>query len=161
MLKRFLHSGFRALMVQFRPAIIGLSLAPSIVALALWGVLLFCLSRPLMQYLEQFLMQQGGDMLHAKVVQLLQFAMLKFVLVPVIGMWLLLPLVFFTTVFFVSGMAMPFINRFISRHYYKDVACLGRGSWWGSVFFALLSLGIFVVLWIISFPFMLVFHIRI
>ena len=79
-------------------------------------------------------------------------------IVPLIAMWLLLPFMLLTALLFVAFIAMPLINRKVSKRYYPDLEKLKGGGWLSSIWFALLCLVIFILLWLISLPLTLFMH---
>ncbi len=63
-----------------------------------------------------------------------------------------------TALLFVAGLAMPVINRFISRKYFPALQKKHGASWWRSAGFALFSLLLFFCAWLVSLPFSLFFN---
>lgn len=151
-MKSVLKSYGRALLMQLNVRMLLLTLLPSLLGLILWGFLLALSLQPLIDFLQQNLV--SGDMYRMAGELLTFFGLLalKAFLVPLIAMWLLLPVMLLTALVFVSVVAMPLMNRSISRKYFAQLEKQGRACWWRSAGFALLSLAIFSLLWLVSLP---------
>ncbi|WP_141104257.1 EI24 domain-containing protein, partial [Noviherbaspirillum denitrificans] len=74
------------------------------------------------------------------------------VLVPLIAMWVLLPLMILTALVFVGTLAMPIIVRHIGSRHYADLEKRRGGSVLGSLWVATYSFVIFAVLWLVTLP---------
>ena len=144
--------------MQFNIGMLLLSLLPSILALGLWAVVLYYSLQPLIDFLQQLFIENNGFQLAGNVLNFLGLIALKAVIVPLIAMWLLLPFMLLTALLFVAFIAMPLINRHVSRRYFPDLEKLKGGGWLSSVWFALLCLLIFILLWLISLPLTLFMH---
>lgn len=148
----------RAFLMQFNLKMFLVSLIPSVLALVLWAGLLYWSLQPLIDYLQQFFIDNNGFQLAGNVLKFIGMVTLKAVIVPLIAMWLLLPLMLLTALLFVAFIAMPLINREVSKRYYPNLALRNNGSWWGSFWFALLCFLSFIILWLISLPLTLWFN---
>ncbi|MDB5855619.1 MAG: hypothetical protein JWR22_3660, partial [Herminiimonas sp.] len=76
--------------------------------------------------------------------------------VPLIALWVLLPLMILTALIFVGALAMPVIARHVGQRHYPDLEQRKGGSLWGSLWISLFSFLIFIVLWIVTLPLHLV-----
>jgi len=157
-MKIVLKSYGRAFLMQFNIGMLLLSLLPSLFALGLWAVVLYYSLQPLIDFLQQLFLENNGFQLAGDVLNFLGLIALKAVIVPLIAMWLLLPFMLLTALLFVAFIAMPMINRKVSKRYYPDLEKLKGGGWLSSIWFALLCLVIFILLWLISLPLTLFMH---
>ena len=138
--------------MQFNIKMVLLSLLPSLLALLLWAVLLYFSLQPLIDLLQKNFIDTGSYQLVANVLTFLGLLALKAFIVPLIAMWLLLPIMLTTALIFVAGFAMPAVNRAISRKYYPALEKKHGAGWWRSAGFGLLSLLIFSLVWLLSLP---------
>ena len=144
-MKIVLKSYGRAFLMQFNIGMLLLSLLPSLFALGLWAVVLYYSLQPLIDFLQQLFLENNGFQLAGDVLNFLGLIALKAVIVPLIAMWLLLPFMLLTALLFVAFIAMPLINRKVSKRYYPDLEKLKGGGWLSSIWFALLCLVIFIL----------------
>ncbi len=155
-MRKVFKSYGRAFLMQFNLVMVMLSLLPSILALGLWAVVLYFSLQPLIDFLQQLFIQHNGFQLAGNILGFLGLLSLKAVIVPLIAMWLLLPLMLLTALLFVAFLAMPLINRKISRRYYPQLEKRNQDGWWDGFWFATLYLLGFLLLWLISLPLTLV-----
>ena len=147
-----------AFLMQFNLGMLAVSLLPTLFALGLWAVMLYFSLQPLIDFLQQYFIDNNGFQFAGNILMYLGLLSLKAVIVPLIAMWLLLPLMVLTALLFVSCIAMPLINRKISRRYYPQLEKLKGGSWLRSVWFSVFGLLAFLVLWFISLPLTMFMH---
>lgn len=157
-MKMVLKSYGRAFLMQFNLGMLAVSLLPTLFALGLWAVMLYFSLQPLIDFLQQYFIDNNGFQFAGNILTYLGLLSLKAVIVPLIAMWLLLPLMVLTALLFVSCIAMPLINRKISRRYYPQLEKLKGGSWLRSVWFSVFGLLAFLVLWFISLPLTMFMH---
>lgn len=138
--------------MQFNFKMVMLSLLPSLLALGLWAVVLYFSLQPLIDNLQQYFLDNDGFQLAGSVLNFFGLLTLKAVIVPLIAMWLLLPLMLLSALLFVTCIAMPLINRTVAKHYFPQLEKRHGGSWWRSLGFALICVTLFVMAWIISLP---------
>lgn len=151
-MKSVLKSYGRALLLQFNFKMLLLTLVPSILGLVLWGFLLYWSLQPMIDFLQQNLVSGRLYRMAGELLTFFGLLALKAFLVPLIAMWLLLPVMLLTALIFVSVVAMPLMNRSISRKYFPTLEKRRSAGWWRSAGFALLSLVIFLLLWLLSLP---------
>lgn len=151
-MKTVMKSYGRAFLMQFNYKMLLLSLLPSILALVLWAIALYFSMQPLINYLQQYFLDNNGFQLATNILNTLGLLALKAVIVPFIAMWLLLPLMLLTALLFVACIAMPIINRTVSKQYYSQLEKMHGGSWLSSLGFALVCIIIFVGVWLVSLP---------
>ena len=149
-------SFFRALMAQLHPRMLLLTLLPFIVALGVWGVALWLGLQPLIDQLQAWFSDYGlfrwtGDMLDS-----LGLASLRTLLVPLIAMWLLLPLMVLSALLLVNVMAMPVIANYIGDRFYPQLKRREGGTIKDSLWLSFSSFVIYLLAWLIVLPLNLV-----
>jgi hypothetical protein len=77
---------------------------------------------------------------------------LKALIVPLLAMWMLLPIMVVTSLLAIGLLAMPAINRHISLRHYPQLEQKQGGSMIGSLFYAGGSFLLFIILWLASLP---------
>ena len=154
-----LKSYGRAMLMQFNIKMVMLSFLPSLLALGLWALVLYYSLQPVIDFLQQNFVSSNGFQLVGNVLAFFGLIALKAFIVPLIAMWLLLPIMLFTTMLFVACIAMPVINNTISGRYFSLLEKKAGASWWQSLGFALLNLIVFLIIWACSLPFSLFFHV--
>lgn len=151
-MRTVLKSYGRAFLMQFNLKMILLSLLPSLLALGLWAVVLYLSLQPFIDYLQQYLLDNNGFELASSVLRFFGLLALKAMLVPLLAMWLLLPVMLLTALLFVACIAMPLINRTVSQQYFPQLEKRYGGSWWSSFGYALLCVILFLIVWGVSLP---------
>jgi hypothetical protein len=151
-MQTILKSYGRALLMQFNLKMLLLSLLPSLLALTLWAVVLYLSLQPFIDYLQQYFVDNNGFEFAGKMLSFFGLLALKAVLVPLVAMWLLLPLMLLTALLFVTCIAMPLINRAVSQQYFPQLEKRYGGSWWGSLGSALFYVALFLMAWLVSLP---------
>jgi Etoposide-induced protein 2.4 (EI24) len=154
-----LKSYGRAFLMQFNIKMILLSLLPSLLALGLWAVVLYFTLQPLIDFLQMNFVNTSGYQMVSNVLTFFGLLALKVFIVPLIAMWILMPIMLFTALIFVACIAMPAINHTISRKYFPHLEKKHGAGWWRSLGFALISLVAFLFLWLISLPLSLFLHV--
>jgi len=149
-------SFFRALMAQLHPRMLLMTLLPFIVSLGVWGVALWLGLQPLIDQLQAWFSDYGlfrwtGDMLDS-----LGLASLRTLLVPLIAMWLLLPLMVLSALMLVNVMAMPVIATYLSDRFYPQLERREGGSIKASLWLSFSSFVIYLFAWLIVLPLNLV-----
>jgi len=149
-------SFFRALMAQLHPRMLLLTLLPFIVALGVWGVALWLGLQPLIDQLQAWFSDYGlfrwtGDALDS-----LGLASLRTLLVPLIAMWLLLPLMVLSALLLVNLMAMPVIANYVGDRFYPQLERREGGSIKASLWLSFSSFVIYLLAWLLVLPLKLV-----
>jgi hypothetical protein len=152
MINRIFTSSTRALMMLCQWKMILLSLLPSAIALIVWAVVLYFSLQPLIDYLQQFAADNEGVQLASSTFTFFGLLTLKALIVPLIAMWLLLPLMLLSALLFVACIAMPMINKTVSQQYYSQLAKRYGGSWWRTFIFTFFCVIIFIIAWIFTLP---------
>lgn len=142
----------RAFLMQFNLKMFLLSLLPSLLALGLWAVVLYWSLQPFIDYLQQYFLDNNGFEFASNVLSFFGLLTLKAIIVPLVAMWLLLPLMLLTALLFVTCIAMPLINHTVSQQYFPQLEKRYGGSWWRSLGFALICVVLFLILWLVTLP---------
>ncbi len=151
-MKALLFSFGRALASQFHPRMMLMTLAPFLVALAFWGVVLWQTLQPLYDALHRLLLDNDAFAESAKWLAFFGLAALKIFVVPLIAMWLLLPLMVATSLIFVSLLATPAVVRHIGRRYHPLLERRGGGNAINLFWITFTSFLLFIVLWVVTLP---------
>lgn len=145
----------RAVGSQLHGRMLLLSLWPFLLSLAIWGAGMWWGMQSLIDILQRYfielnLFKSVGDALN-----LFGLFALKALIVPLLAMWLLLPVMVMTSLLMIGLFAMPVINRHVSQRHYPQLEQRKGGSMLGSLFYAGGSFGLFVILWLLSLPLLL------
>jgi hypothetical protein len=142
----------RALLSQLHLRMLLLTVMPFVLSVALWGALLYFGLQSMIDWLQAYFTDNGGFAISGNVLAWIGLGTMKTVVVPLLAMWVLLPLMILTALVFVGTMAMPIIVRHVGTRHYPDLEKRKGGSLWGSLWVALWSFLVFAVLWIITLP---------
>lgn len=142
----------RALLSQLHLRMLLLTVLPFVVSVAIWGVLLWLGLQPAIDWLQAYFTENDAFSAAGQVLGWFGLGALKTVLVPLIAMWVLLPLMILTALVFVGTMAMPIIARHVASRHHPHLEQRKGGSIWGSVWVALSSFVVFVALWLVTLP---------
>ena len=142
----------RALLSQLHVRMLLLTVLPFVLSLLLWGVVLWLGLQPMIDWLHGYFADNNLFQSAASVLGWFGLGAIKTVLVPLIAMWLLLPLMVVTALVFVGVVAMPAIVRHVSTRHYPQLARLHGGSLAGSLSASLVAFLIFAALWLVTLP---------
>jgi hypothetical protein len=142
----------KAMLSQLHYRMLLLTVLPFIVSVAIWGVLLWLGLQPMIDWLHAYFTDSGGFRVAGDVLGWLGLGAISTVLVPLIAMWVLLPLMILTALVFVGVMAMPIIVRHVGSRHYPELEMKKGGSVLGSLWIATYSFLIFAVLWLVTLP---------
>ena len=142
----------RAVLSQLHFRMLLLTVMPFVVSVAIWGVLLWLGLQPMIDWLHAWFQASDGFGVAADVLGWFGLGNLSIVLVPLIAMWVLLPLMILTALIFVGVLAMPMIVRHVAGRHYPDVEKRRGGSLAGSLWVATYSFIVFIVLWLLTLP---------
>jgi hypothetical protein len=146
----------RALLSQLHFRMLMLTLMPFLLSLALWGVVLWLGLQPMIDWIQNYFVANDGFAIAGNVLGWLGLDAIKTVIVPLIAMWMLLPLMILTALIFIGTWAMPAIAKHVSSRYYPELEKRRGGSIWGSLWISLFSFTTFLILWIITLPLSLI-----
>ena len=142
----------RAVVSQMHPRMLLLTLAPFLISTVIWGFVLWLTLQPLLDWIQRAFMQYDAFRAIRDMLGSFGLGMLKTVLAPHFAMWLLLPLMILTALIFIGTFAMPAIVRHVSERHYPLLERRRGGSVLGSLWLAISSFLIFLVLWVICLP---------
>ncbi len=144
----------RAFVSQFSVKLFFLSLLPLLLSLGLWGGLMWWRMQSVLDFIQAYMGDHEGFGTAGRMLAPLGLLALKTVIVPVLAMWILLPLMLLSSLMLVGGLAMPVISRHVGGRDFPRLEKRAGGSILGSVGHALLSFLIFALLSIVSLPLM-------
>jgi hypothetical protein len=129
-----------------------LTVIPFVLSLLLWGVILWLGLQPMIDWLHAYFAANGGFDVAGEVLGWLGLGTIKAVVVPLIAMWVLLPLMILTALVFVGTMAMPIIVRHVAKRRHPALELHRGGNLLGTLWVSTYSFVIFAVLWIVTLP---------
>lgn len=142
----------RAVLSQLHFKMLLLTVMPFVVSVAIWGVLLWLGLQSMIDWLHAWFSVHDGFGVAADVLGWFGLGAITTVLVPLIAMWVLLPLMILTALIFVGTLAMPIIVRHVGSRHYPDLEKRRGGSLAGSLWIAMYSFVVFAVLWLLTLP---------
>lgn len=142
----------RAFASQWHGKLLLMSLAPFLLAVGVWAVLLYLGLQPLIDFVHATFSQYGVFSYSGSFLSSLGLGALKTVVVPLIAMLLLLPLMILTALIFIGVIAMPVILRHVGARNYPQLEQRNGGSVLGSVGVALGGMAAFIGLWLLTLP---------
>lgn len=142
----------RALLSQLHFRMLLLTVLPFVLSVVIWGILLWLGLQPMIDWLHAYFSESGGFNVAGDVLGWLGLGGLKTVLVPLLAMWVLLPLMILTALVFVGTMAMPIIIRHVGSRHYPELERRKGGSLLGSLWIAASSFIVFAALWLVTLP---------
>ena len=151
-MRNVLNSYGRALLSQLHGRILLLSVAPFILSLVLWGGLLYVGLQPLIDSLHALFTQYDFFRTSGQVLSTFGLGVLKAVIVPLIAMFMLLPLMILTALIFMGLFAMPAIGRHIGGRHFPQLDKKHGGSLLGSVATSLATFLLFILVWVLMLP---------
>ncbi|HEX7634468.1 MAG TPA: EI24 domain-containing protein [Noviherbaspirillum sp.] len=151
-MRALLVSFGRALLSQLHLRMLLLTILPFVVSVVIWGVVLFFWLQPAIDWLQAYFTNNNGFSAAGQVLGWIGLGAFKTVLVPLIAMWVLLPLMIVTALLFVGILAMPIIVRHVAGSRYPELERRKGGSILVGLWVALSSFLMFAVLWLITLP---------
>jgi len=142
----------RALRAQFSRRMLLLSLVPLLLSLLVWGALLWFGLQPFLDWLQGVFAEYGWFGSSGGMLSTLGLGTLKVLVVPLMAIILLLPLMIASALLFMGIVAMPVIERYVSRRQYPQLEQKEGGSFTGSVWMNLTSVIVFAGLWLVTVP---------
>lgn len=146
----------RAVVAQFTPKMLMLSILPFVLSLLLWGGLLYAGFQPLVDYVQHLFDANGWFQASSSTLAAFGMGMLKTIVVPLVAMLLLLPLMILTALIFMGVAAMPAIVRHVGERQFPDLQKKQGGSFLGSLATNAGGFLIFALAWLASLPLYLV-----
>ena len=151
-MRNVLNSYGRAFLSQLHGRILLLSALPFVLSLVLWGVLLYFGLQPLIDSLYAVFTEHDFFRTSGQVLAAFGLGVLKAVIVPLIAMFMLLPLMILTALIFMGLFAMPAIGRHIGGRHFPQMEKKYGGSLLGSVGTSLATFLLFIVAWLVMLP---------
>lgn len=142
----------KAVVAQFRFKILLLSLIPLFLSMLLWGGLMAWRLQSVFDFIQSYFSSHESFSSASDVLNSLGLLTLKTVIVPLLAMWLLLPVMMLTSLLFIGVLVMPVISRHVGQRDYPQLEKRRGGSVLGGLAYALGSFLIFVMVWIVSLP---------
>jgi hypothetical protein len=157
-MRELLVSFSRAVLSQLHLRMLMLTIMPFVLSAVLWGIVLWLGFQPLIDWIQNYYVENGGFRIAGGVLGWLGMGTLKTVIAPLLAMWLLLPLMILTALLFIGIFAMPTIAKHVGKRHYPELEKRKGGNLWGSVGVSLFSFLIFLVLWVVTLPLSLMPH---
>lgn len=151
-MRPILNAFGKALLSQMHVRMLLLTVVPFILSVAAWGFVLWLYLQRMIDWLQQWFVQNDGFSVAGSVLAIVGMGALKAVVVPLLAMWVLLPLMILTALLFVGTMAMPVIVRHVGRRSYGELELRRGGTFAGSLWTSLSSFVVFLVLWLVTLP---------
>jgi len=142
----------RAVLSQLHGKMLLLSIVPFVLSVLLWGTLLWLGFQPLIDSLHATFVQYDLFQLSGGWLASLGLGVLKTIIVPFIAMLLLLPLMIFTSLLFMSFAAMPAVVRHVGGRHYPQLDKKAGGTLLGSLALAASGFAIFLAVWLLTLP---------
>ena len=142
----------RALAAQFRFKIILLSLIPLLISLLLWGALLAWRLQSVFDFIQSYFSDHHNFGDARDVLASLGLLTFKAVIVPLLSLWLLLPIMIMTSLLFVGVMAMPAIAKHVGGRDFPLLEQRHGASMLGSFAYSLASFFLFSFCWVVTLP---------
>lgn len=142
----------RAVLSQLHPRMLLLTIIPFLLSLVIWGVILWLALQPMIDTIQEYFVVNDGFRIAGGLLEGFGVGAIKTVIVPLIAMWVLLPLMILTALVFIATMAMPVIARHVGGRHFPQLEQRKGGSLLGSLWRSSFSFLIFVILWIVSLP---------
>ena len=142
----------RAFLSQWHGKLLAMSIAPFLLAVGVWAVLLYLGLQPLIDAMHALFAEHNLFATSTSWLRSLGLGTLTAVVVPLIAMLLLLPLMIMTALIFIGVIAMPVICRHVGLRHYPQLEQRQGGTLLGSVGTAVGGMLIFIGLWIVTLP---------
>ncbi|MDC8757236.1 EI24 domain-containing protein [Janthinobacterium fluminis] len=151
-MRAVLNAYGRALQAQLHGRMLLLSIIPFVLSVALWLLMLWQGLQPLVDSLHSLFAEHDGFRLSGSVLGTLGLGALKTVIVPLIAMFLLLPLMVLTALLFIGVAAMPAIARHVGGRHFPRLEKKRGGGLLGSLATGAGAFLVFVLGWIATLP---------
>jgi hypothetical protein len=146
----------RAVLSQLHVRMLLLTLLPFVLSILVWALVLWLGLQPLIDWVQAYFLDNDGFRISGNVLAWFGLGAMKAVLVPLLAMWVLLPLMILTALVFVGTLAMPVIVRHVASRIYPDLQRRHGGNLLGTLWISASSFVVFVVLWLLTLPLALV-----
>ena len=142
----------RAVAAQLHYRMLLLTFAPFMAALVIWSVIMWFGLQWLIDRVQEWFVAHNQFQTAGEILGMFGLLTFKTMVVPFVAMWLLLPLMIFTSLFCIGLFAMPAISRHVGQRHYPALEKRHGGTLFGSVGYSLYSFLIFAFLWLLTLP---------
>lgn len=146
----------RALWSQLHYRMLLLTFIPFVLSALLWGIALWLGLQPMIDWLQAWFLGHQGFEVAGRVLNWVGLGAIKVVLVPLIAMWVLLPLMILTALVFVATLAVPAIVKHVGYRYFPALEERRGGTFLGSLWTVCSSFVVFLALWLLTLPLALI-----
>jgi hypothetical protein len=147
-----LRSFGRGVASQFSLRTMLLILSPLFLAIAVGGALLWLGLQPAIDFIQAYFAGHDGFAISGHWLSTLRLGALKEVIVPLLAVWLFLPLLVVTALLFVGLMAMPALVSHIGKRHHPGLERRRSGNLLSMLWVSVVAFLIFVSLWIVTTP---------
>ncbi len=151
-LSALMRSWAQAFATQFRFKIILLSIIPLIISVLLWGGLMAWRLQAVIDFFQSYFAANEAYSSAAQVLNSLGLLALKTVVIPLLAMWVLLPVVIISSLLFIGVLIMPVISKHVGERDFPSLEKRYGASFLRSFGFSLGSVFLFVLGWVITLP---------
>lgn len=155
-MRPLLYAFGRAVLSQLHIRMLLLAVIPFVLSVAIWGVGLWLYLETIVNWLQNYFVENDGFRISGEALSWAGMGALKTIVVPLIAMWVLLPLMLLTALIFVGTMAMPAIVRHVGSRQYQGLEERKGGTFLGSLWMSTSSFTIFLALWLVTLPLSLI-----
>lgn len=142
----------RALYSQFHFRMLLLTFLPFVLSVVIWGVALWLGLNPMIDWIRGIFADNNWFAVSSSALAWLGLGALKTVIVPLIAMWLLLPLMILTALLLTGVLAMPIIIKHVASRHYPELQERKGGTIWRTLWMSVSSYVVFAALWVIALP---------
>jgi hypothetical protein len=142
----------RALLSQLHLRMLMLTVMPFVLSILIWGIALWLGLQPMLDWIQAYFSANDGFRIAGDFLGSFGLGAFKAVVVPLLALWLLLPLMILTALMFVGTLAMPTITKHVASRNYPELERRRGGSLWGSLWISFSSFIVFIVLWVVTLP---------
>ncbi|MEM5420334.1 MULTISPECIES: EI24 domain-containing protein [Paraburkholderia] len=151
-----LRSFGRALASVFHPAMLLLTFVPFLVAAAVWGAVLYVFWQPLLDLMRGALANWSSTAYLYHLFDALGFGWLRATIAPFLVIILTIPLIVITVLLLIVAISMPRVIRHLSKRQYGTLEMRHGGSWYGSLFYSLVTTLVCLIVMIVTLPLWLI-----
>ncbi|MGZ3236782.1 MAG: EI24 domain-containing protein [Burkholderiaceae bacterium] len=142
----------RALYSQFHFRMLLLTFLPFVLSVVIWGIILWLGLNPMIDWIRGVFADNNWFAASSSTLNWLGLGALKTVIVPLIAMWLLLPLMILTALLLTGVLAMPIIIKHVASRHYPELQERKGGTIWRTLWMSASSYVVFAALWVIALP---------
>ncbi|HEY4802683.1 MAG TPA: EI24 domain-containing protein [Paraburkholderia sp.] len=151
-----LRSFGRALTSVFHPAMLILTFVPFLVAALAWGAVLYLFWQPLLDLMRGALANWASMGYVYHLFDVLGFGGLRATIAPFLVIVLTIPLIVITVLLLIVAISMPRVIRHLSKRQYAMLEPRRGGSWYGSLFYSLVTTFVCLIAMVVTLPLWLI-----